>query len=98
MGLHIRHRRHDNAKSFYASAAAAAVLAHREPGWVKFDSANLKEAKYDSTKQVLFIKFHDSDRIYRFTGITQKVWDGLQNADSHGSYFHRYIAPKLRRQ
>lgn len=55
-----------------------------------FDSSNLHSGLYDRGSQDLYIRFH-GNRIYIYRMVPAKVWEGLKDASSHGSYHHEHI-------
>jgi len=59
----------------------------------QFDSSNLVAGLYDYETRDLYIRFHGdpTDRIYIYLDVEAATWDGLVNADSHGSYHHENI-------
>ncbi len=56
------------------------------------DSSNITSVVYDSDHMILEIEFSNG-RIYRYTKVPQKVYDGFLDASSKGTYFHKYIKP-----
>ncbi|MEA5387113.1 KTSC domain-containing protein [Haloarculaceae archaeon H-GB11] len=58
-----------------------------------FDSSNLVSGLYDRQTRDLYIRFHGDpvDRIYVYLDVPEDTWQGLKNADSHGSYHHEHI-------
>jgi hypothetical protein len=56
-------------------------------------SSNLKSVGYDLETNVLEIEFHNGG-LYRYTGVPERIYRGLMNAGSHGSYFHQHIKDK----
>ncbi len=53
-------------------------------------SSNLSTVGYDPRLRVLEIEFHNGG-VYRYSGVSQQVYDGLMGAGSKGQYFHAYI-------
>jgi KTSC domain len=57
---------------------------------IPVSSSNLASVGYDPGNQSLEVEFLHGG-IYRYSGVPSSVYDGLMAADSHGSYFDRYI-------
>jgi KTSC domain len=53
-------------------------------------SSNLASVGYDQTTQTLEIEFLHGG-VYQYSGVPQSVYDGLMEAESHGSYFDRQV-------
>jgi len=53
-------------------------------------SSNLVSVGYDAGQRLLEIEFKGG-RVYQYTGVPERVYSGLMNASSHGSYFHKHI-------
>jgi KTSC domain len=49
-------------------------------------SSNLASIGYDRTTQTLEIEFLHGG-VYQYSGVPPSVYDGLMEAESHGSYF-----------
>lgn len=61
---------------------------------VFFESSHLVSAGYDSTHRILYQKFHSggaSTVVYRYFNVPPSIWQGLQEATSHGRYAIRNI-------
>jgi hypothetical protein len=58
-------------------------------------SETLKAIGYDLDTNTLRISFK-SGGVYEYAHVPESRWEGLQNAVSKGSYFHRYIKDKYR--
>ena len=58
-------------------------------------SSNLRSVGYDSEQSTLEIEFHGG-RIYRYYGVPSRIYQGLMNAASHGSYHHQHIRDRYR--
>ncbi|MFC6973640.1 phage portal protein [Halomicroarcula sp. GCM10025709] len=58
-----------------------------------FESSNLVSGLYDRQTRDLYIRFHGDpvDRIYVYLDVPEETWQGLKNAESHGSYHHEHI-------
>ncbi len=54
------------------------------------NSSNLASVGYDPNSQVLEIEFN-TGRVYQYFDVPQQEYDGLMNANSHGSYFYHNI-------
>ena len=57
---------------------------------IQVELNDLASLDYDSKSTVLEIEFK-SGRVYKYSGVSQDVYDGLMNAESKGKYFHQYI-------
>lgn len=53
-------------------------------------SSNLESVGYDSSNQILEIRFH-SGGVYQYSGVPASVYTGLISASSHGRFFHANI-------
>jgi KTSC domain len=53
-------------------------------------SSNLASVGYDQTTQTLEVEFLHGG-VYQYSDVPSAVYDGLMTADSHGSYFDRYV-------
>ena len=53
-------------------------------------SSNLRSVGYDPDTRTLEVEFHQGG-IYRYSAVPERVYRGLMQADSHGSYFHYNI-------
>jgi KTSC domain len=53
-------------------------------------SSNLASVGYDRTTQTLEIEFLHGG-VYQYSGVPPSVYDGLMEAESHGSYFDRHV-------
>jgi hypothetical protein len=53
-------------------------------------SSNLVEVSYDAETQQMDITFQDG-RAWRYSGVPQAIFLGIQNAASAGSYFYRQV-------
>ena len=53
-------------------------------------SSNIAQVDYDSDAQQMDITFQDG-RAWRYNGVPQSVWLGMQNTTSKGSYFYRQV-------
>ncbi|MDO5819636.1 MAG: KTSC domain-containing protein [Methanobrevibacter sp.] len=53
-------------------------------------SSNLNEVGYDSTSQILTIRFNNGT-VYEYYHVPEQVYNGLMFAGSKGSYHHRNI-------
>lgn len=59
---------------------------------IPVDSSNLHSVGYDSTNQILRVRFLSGD-VYDYFNVPEHLFNGLLSADSKGSYLHRYIKP-----
>jgi len=50
----------------------------------------MRSVGYDAGERVLEIEFPNGD-VYRYFDVPESVYDGLMDAESHGTYFHRNI-------
>jgi hypothetical protein len=69
----------------------SAILAGRIP----VTSSNLASVGFDPFTNLLEIEFR-SGRIYQYYHVPVSVHAGLMAADSHGTYFARYIRDRYR--
>ncbi len=69
----------------------SAILAGRIP----VDSSNLASVGFDPFSNLLEIEFR-SGRIYQYFNVPVSIHAGLMTANSHGTYFARYIRGRYR--
>ena len=53
-------------------------------------SSNLASVGYDSKRLILEIEFQGG-RVYQYYNVPRRIYRGLMNAGSHGSYHHQHI-------
>lgn len=53
-------------------------------------SSNLVSVSYDTDSMDLDVTYKDG-MVYRFAGVNEDEWAGLQEAESKGSFIHREI-------
>ncbi len=58
--------------------------------WIPVDSSSLARIRYDESTMTLEIEFQGG-RVYQYFDVPVQVFEGLQNADSHGQYFNQSI-------
>jgi len=60
---------------------------------MQFDSSNLRAGLYDRETRDLYIRFKGDpvDRIYVYLDVPEDTWQGLKDAESHGSHHHEHI-------
>ena len=54
------------------------------------DSTNLAQVTYDTKTGTLTVYFMNESK-YEYYGVPVEIYEGLVEAISHGSYFHREI-------
>lgn len=54
------------------------------------NSSNVAYAGYDKEKKRLYVEFLTGD-VYEYYDVEEEIWNGLQRADSKGSYLHFFI-------
>lgn len=57
------------------------------------DSSNLEWVAYNKKNSELYIQFH-SGGLYRYTNVSENLFNGLLSAGSHGRYFWMKIRDK----
>ena len=59
-----------------------------------FSSSNVHSGLYDYGEMELFMRYlrDGTDAIYRYKMVPAETWEGLQGADSKGSYINRAVA------
>jgi len=62
---------------------------------IPVSSSNLSSVGYDEEDRVLEIEFN-SGGVYQYYDVPPRIYEGLMNASSHGSYFHREIKGNYR--
>jgi len=64
----------------------------------RIKSGTLRSFGYDESEQILEIEFHHGG-IYRYFGVSRKVYDGLLKSESsYGQYHTRYIKNRYRHE
>jgi hypothetical protein len=53
-------------------------------------SSNLRSVGYDPSSKVLEVEFKSLE-VYQYFDVPRSVYDGLMNADSHGTYLNQYV-------
>ena len=88
-----------NASQFIAQALAAGVKAEagassqtKKSGmvWYDADSSMISAFGYDEAEQVLEVALH-STGVYRYYDVPRKIFEGLRDASSKGSYIRNMI-------
>ena len=65
---------------------------------IRVKSGSLRAIGYDESAQILEIEFHHGG-IYRYFGVSKKVYDGLMRSESsYGQYHDRYIKNRYRHE
>ncbi len=65
--------------------------------WVRVSSSNLEEVAYVDGIGSLWVRFQrkpgskSTNTVYRYEHVPRSMYDGLLNASSHGTYFHKHI-------
>ncbi|GGF86441.1 KTSC domain-containing protein [Paenibacillus aceti] len=54
-------------------------------------SSNVAAVGYDESKQVFYIQFKSSQKVYEHHQVPKEVYNDLINADSVGSFYARNI-------
>ena len=54
------------------------------------ESSNLASVGYDVNSSILEVEFNNGG-IYQYSNVPSRVYEGLMNADSHGSYFDKNV-------
>lgn len=57
---------------------------------IHVESSNINTVQYDEGICVLTIKFHNGGT-YQYYNVPLDIYKNLMAAESHGSYFHKYI-------
>ncbi len=60
-------------------------------------SSNIRSIGYDPGAHVLEIEFHGG-AVYQYFEVPESIYQGLINAQSHGSFLHAHIRDKYRYQ
>jgi hypothetical protein len=58
--------------------------------WIHVQSSNLEAVRYNPEMKILGVKFRNNTE-YEYKNVPEQIFDGLLNADSHGSYLAKYI-------
>jgi hypothetical protein len=59
-------------------------------GFVPVDSSIIKEVQYNQGDRTLLIRFVKGS-LYKYTGVTQDMYEEMMYGESIGKYFHRNI-------
>jgi tricorn protease-like protein len=88
-----------NASRFIAEALAAGVKAEAgqavqskksEMVWYDADSSMISAFGYNEAEQILDVAFHKTG-VYRYYEVPKKIFEGLRDASSKGSYLRSMI-------
>lgn len=60
---------------------------------VKGKSSHIEKIQYDNNTQTLTIQFSNGS-VYQYSAVPQYIGDGLQSAESKGTYLAEYIKGK----
>lgn len=55
-----------------------------------FKSSNIESAGFDGDTKEIEVEFKNGD-VWRYSGMSQEHWDGMNNAKSAGKFFHNHI-------
>jgi KTSC domain len=58
--------------------------------YIELNSSNLHSVKYEAESEILTVIFQNGSK-YSYFDVPEKVYLGLINAGSHGSFFHAEI-------
>ncbi|GAB3686460.1 KTSC domain-containing protein [Salinarchaeum chitinilyticum] len=58
-------------------------------------SSDLDSVGYDQDNQILEVEFN-SGGVYQYFDVPPRIYEGLMNASSHGSYFHSQVKDNFR--
>jgi len=65
---------------------------------MRIKSKYLRSIGYNESMKILEIEFHHGG-IYRYFGVSKKIYDGLMNSQSsYGQYHTRYIKNRYRHE
>ena len=53
-------------------------------------SSNIRSVGYDPESRTLEVEFHTGG-VYRYSGVSETIFQGLMRAASKGSYFHDHV-------
>ncbi len=65
-----------------------------ELSWTGLNSSNLFRTRYNRKEVTLDIEFKNGGQ-YRYSGVPQKIFDGITKAESPGKYFFAHIKGKF---
>ena len=60
--------------------------------YISVSASDLSAVGYDPKSKTLEIQFHNG--IYRYSNVSESVYNGLMSASSHGVYFYQNIKEK----
>lgn len=59
--------------------------------WIAVRSSAIRKIGYDAATMQLYIDFEDSDPLYTYCRVPEKVFSEFVRARSVGCYYHRHI-------
>jgi len=59
--------------------------------WVAVASSAIKAVGYDNSKHRMFIDFQDSQPVYTFCGVSERVFREFVRSGSVGRYYQQHI-------
>ena len=64
--------------------------------WAALESKMLSAAAYDSPKQILYLRFHNTGDVYRYFEFTAADIQAFLSAESKGRFFRAHIRDHFR--
>ena len=64
--------------------------------WLTLESKMLSAAAYDDSKQILYLRFRNTDDVYRYFDFPAAGYQTLLSAESRGRYFRAHIRDHFR--
>jgi hypothetical protein len=64
--------------------------------WVALESKMLSAAAYDDSKQVLYLRFRNTGKVYRYFEFTVSDNQAFLSAESKGRFFRYHIRDQFR--
>ncbi len=64
--------------------------------WTALESKMLSAAAYESSKQILYLRFRNTGDVYRYFGLPAAVHQALLSAESKGRFFRSHIRDHFR--
>lgn len=64
--------------------------------WLALESRMLAAARYDDSKQILYLRFRETGYVYRYFEFAAANYQAFLNAESKGRYFRSHIRDHFR--
>jgi hypothetical protein len=64
--------------------------------WLALESKMLSAAAYDNSKQILYLRFRNTDEVYRYFDFPAANYQAFLSAESRGRFFRSHIRDHFR--